>query len=114
MKIKHVIVIIFSITTLWGCAHSPKTKTAHPMQEGWLDEDTYRIITRAETTRTITNPEVRKLSSERAAILKAQYRFHDIRKNTGLDFSDISLDTTGMLNFKREAEMMKAAGFRGS
>lgn len=76
--------------------------------EGWVDGDTYRVISSGEPAKTMTNRTARKESARRAAVLNAQYRtIERFRSARMMDGCCYSIYSTGL-------EMDLTAEIRGA
>ncbi len=56
-----------------SCKNAPSVRDVWS-GEGWVGDDTYRVIASGEPAKTLTNKTARKESAKRAAVLNAQYR----------------------------------------
>ncbi len=92
---KNSVIAIFLITILTvisGCV-TPEKKKDPLTYEGWLDKNTFQIITVGVPSKRLTDPEAKKSSARYAAILNAQYRIIEKFKGARIE------GASGMSNF---------------
>jgi len=91
-----VVTVAFASCVGGGIGGTVKGKTYK--NEGWVDENTFRIAAAGVPTRTLTNKVQRKESAKRAAILNAQYQVLEKFKGAKIEGAAgmSNFETTGM------------------